>query len=411
MSRPVNTDYDILIIGGGMVGASLAVALADQPLRIGIIESTSLSAKVQPSYDDRVIALSYGSRCILKSMGVWNEFQKDACPIDKIHVSDRGHCGFTRLNAKDESVEALGYVVPSRSIGQALHTHIKKQDNIDFICPARWTELESEPNHITLTITKENAESQTLTTRLLVAADGGQSAIREKLGIQTKTSDYQQSAIITNITPELPHQNRAFERFTETGPLAMLPMTENRCSVVWTARTDQQQEILDLDDETFLKRLQERFGYRLGRLTKVGSRFAYPLKLIQALEQVRPRVAIIGNAVHSLHPLAGQGFNLGLRDVAVLAETIAIATQKGDDPGDINTLEQYAEARKQDHSTVLTATDTLVRLFIQPSMPVAMIRNKALTLLDLFPPAKHLLARHAMGIAGKQSRLTRGLSL
>ncbi len=411
MPRPVKTDYDILIIGGGMVGASLAAALSNQPLRIGIIESTSLSAKIQPSYDDRIIALSYGSRCILKSIGVWEELQSDICPIDKIHVSDRGHCGFTRLNAADESVEALGYVIPSRSIGLTLHSHIKKQANIDFICPARWTELESNPDHMTLTITKKSAKPQTMTTRLLVAADGGQSAIRDKLGIQTKTSDYQQSAIITNITPELPHQNRAFERFTETGPLAMLPMTENRCSVVWTARTDQQQEILDLDDETFLKRLQARFGYRLGRLTKVGSRFAYPLKLIQALEQVRPRIAIIGNAAHSLHPLAGQGFNLGLRDVAALAETIAITTQKGGDLGDINILEQYVETRKQDHRTVLTATDTLVRLFTQSFIPVAIARNKVLTLLDLFPPAKHLLAQHAMGIAGKQSRLTRGLSL
>ncbi len=402
-----DTDYDILIIGGGMVGASLAAALSNQPLRIGIIESTPLTAKTQPSYDDRVIALSYGSHRILKSIGVWNELQHDACPIDHIHVSDRGHCGFTHLSAKDESVDALGYVVPGRSIGQTLHAHIDKQSNIDFICPAHWTALESDSNQVTLTVTKP----KTLTTRLLVAADGGQSAIRKKLGIQTKTSNYQQSAIITNVTPELPHQNRAFERFTETGPLAILPMTENRCSVVWTARTDQQQEILDLDDETFLKRLQERFGYRLGRLTKAGSRFAYPLKLIQALEQVRPRVAIIGNAAHSLHPLAGQGFNLGLRDVAALAETIADATQKGDDPGDINTLKQYAEARKQDHRNVLTATDTLVRLFTQPSIPVAIARNKVLTLLDLLPPAKHLLARHAMGIAGRQSRLTRGLSL
>ena len=411
MPRPVKTDYDILIIGGGMVGASLAAALARQPLRIGIIESTSLAAKTQPGYDDRVIALSYGSRCILKSMGVWEKLQSDTNPIDNIHVSDRGHCGFTRLSAEDESVEALGYVVPSRSIGQTLHAYIKKQSHIDLICPASWMELESDSNQVTLTVTKEGAEPQTLTTRLLVAADGGQSAIREKLGIQTKTRDYQQSAIITNITPQQPHQNRAFERFTETGPLAMLPMTENRCSVVWTARTDQQQELLDLDDETFLKRLQERFGYRLGRLTKVGSRFAYPLKLIQALEQVRPRIAIIGNAAHSLHPLAGQGFNLGLRDVAALAETTATAIQKGDDPGDINTLEQYAEARKRDHSTVLTATDTLVRLFTQPFIPIALARNKALTLLDIFPPAKHLLAQHAMGIAGKQSQLARGLSL
>lgn len=411
MSHPVNTDYDLLIIGGGMVGASLAVALAHQPLRIGIIENTSLSAKIQPSYDDRVIALSYGSQRIFKAIGIWDALQHDICPINKIHISNRGHSGFTHLNAQDESVEALGYVVPGRSIGQALHAYIKKQSNIDFICPAHWSDFTVEQDHISLSITTSSAKSKTVTARLLVAADGGQSVIREKLGIQTTIRDYQQSAIITNITPEQSHHNIAYERFTDTGPLAMLPMTKNRCSVVWTARTDQQQEILDLDDETFLKQLQKRFGYRLGRLTKVGSRHAYPLKLIQSLELVRPRIAIIGNAAHTLHPLAGQGFNLGLRDVAALAETIVTTSRKGDDSGDIKTLEQYAEARKKDHRTVLTATDTLVRLFIHPFMPVALARNKALTLLDLFPPAKHLLARHAMGIAGKQSRLTRGVSL
>ncbi len=411
MSRHINTDYDIIIIGSGMVGASLAASLAHKPLRIAIIESTPITAQVQPSYDERVIALSYGSHRIFKAIGVWDELARDICPIDKIHISDRGHCGFAHLNASDESVDALGYVIPGRSIGLALHAYIEKQSNIDLICPAFWNELNVTHDCVTLSVARQGAADRVITARLLVAADGGNSKIRKRLDIPVKTRDYRQSAIIANVTPGQSHRNIAYERFTDSGPLAMLPMTQNRCSMVWTTRSEQQQEILELNDKDFLERLQQRFGYRLGYLKKVGLRQAYPLKLIQALEMVRPRIAIIGNAAHTLHPLAGQGFNLGLRDVAALAETIVQAITEGHDPGALALLEKYAASRSKDHRNVLTATDTLVRLFTHPFTPVVVARNKALTLFDLLPPAKHLLARHAMGIAGRQPRLTRGLSL
>lgn len=405
-----NVDYDLVIIGGGLAGASLARALAHQPLRIALIEAVPFDAAQQPAYDDRAIALSYGTRRIFEGLGLWPRIAAYATPIEKIHVSDRGHFGFTRLDCAEEGVDALGYVVIGRELGATLTAEIQRQDNLTLFCPARLTGLHYAEDHISATVHTAQGERH-LRAALIAAADGGNSLVRELLRIEAQSEDYGQTAVIANITPGKPHGNTAYERFTDCGPLALLPMSEGRCALVWTQRHADVAEVMRLSDGAFLARLQERFGYRLGRLQHVGERHAYPLRLLRTQEQVRPRLALIGNAAHTIHPIAGQGFNLGIRDVSVLAEVICQARRAGQDIGALAALQQYSQWRAQDHERVIRFTDSLVRIFSNPSKPLALARNLGLSALDLCPPLKHLLSRQAMGMLGKQPRLNRGLPL
>lgn len=411
LNMSVKTDYDILIIGGGMVGASLACALGGQPLRIGLIEAVPFGGSLsQPGYDDRAIALAWGTRRIFEGMGLWPAVAQAVTTIKKIHVSDRGHCGITRIDAAEERVEALGYVITSRALGQILMRALGAPANIEIICPATLTGITISTGRAEVTV-EQGGEKRVLSARLVVAADGGKSVVRERLGITTATWDYHQTAIIANVTPQHPHQHVAYERFTQSGPIALLPMSEHRCSVVWTVASDQAAAVTSLDDEAFLEGLQEAFGYRLGKLQKTGKRHAYPLVLTRVREHIRPRVAVIGNAAHTLHPIAGQGFNLGLRDVAALAQVLVDAQIAGRDIGDPDVLNAYAHWRRRDQMRAIAFTDSLVRIFTNPLAPFALGRNLGLIAVDLLPPLKHLLARQTMGLGGKLPRLARGLGL
>ncbi|MEW8038995.1 MAG: 2-octaprenyl-6-methoxyphenyl hydroxylase [Candidatus Thiodiazotropha endolucinida] len=402
--------FDLLIVGGGMVGASLAHAVSGQGLRIGVIEAWPFDSSAQPSFDDRVLALSWGSRIILQAMGVWDDIQVAAEPILNIHISDRGHFGFTRLNHLDEGVEALGYVVTARALGQALLPDLVNHDAIKMICPARLKSFAVSDRDVEVRIGQDDGEL-VLNTRLLVAADGGDSLVRQFLSIPLKEKSYGQTAIIANLRAEQAHRGIAYERFTNTGPLALLPMCDDRLSMVWTAKDDQVAELMALRDEAFLLRLQDRFGYRLGRLSELGKRVAYPLRLRQAVEQVSSRVALIGNAAHAIHPVTGQGFNLGLRDVAVLADLVSDAAQRGQDPGDIELLKEYESWRKKDQNSVAMITDSLARFFANPFGPLRLVRNLGMVGLDVVPSMKHLVARQFMGLNGRLPRLARGISL
>ena len=402
--------YDVIIIGGGMVGASLACALSGQDLRVAIVEAVQPGVRDAPGYDERAIALAYGTKRIFTGLQLWDELAAAATPIHRIHVSDRGHFGMTRMDRSDEGLSALGYVVPARVIGQVLGDAVAHLDGVDFYCPARVSAVRRTEAEVQIDIIRNNA-SETLSARLLVAADGVNSAIREQFGIDSRESDYKQTAIVTNITPQLPHRNIAYERFTETGPLALLPMTEQRCAVVWTVASEHADEVMALDDDAFLARLQERFGYRLGSLKRPGLRQAWPLKLLQATESVRERLALVGNAAHTLHPIAGQGFNLGARDIAVLAEVLVEAVRNGQDPGALEVLDRYAAWRHADHQSVTVFTDGLARLFTLPLPALGMARSAGMLALDLLPPAKRLLTRMTMGRGGKTPRLARGLPL
>ena len=407
----MNTDFDILIVGGGMVGASLGVALGALPLRVGLVEAVEFESSAQPSYNDRTVALSYGSKRIFESLKVWERIEaQGATPIEKIHISDRGRFGFTRLAASDAGVEALGYVVENRALGQALKAALAQTDNLSFLCPALMQDLVFTPEAASVTI-RRGERVETLSTRLVVAADGGHSAVRSKAGIEAQRTEYKQTALVTNVSIELDHQNIAYERFTDSGPLALLPMREQRCALVWSLLPERVEALLALDDARFLEALQECFGTRLGGFQKVGKRFAYPLALTKVGEHIRPRLVLIGNAAHTVHPVAGQGFNLGLRDVAALAQVLAEALQHGEDLGDLTVLQRYDEWRRRDNAVVSTFTDGLVRLFSNDFIPVSILRNLGLVAVDLFPPLKRRLLRLSMGLGGRLPRLARGLPL
>ena len=407
----MNSDFDILIVGGGMVGASLGVALGALPLRVGLIEAVEFESGAQPSYNDRTVALSYGSKRIFESLHVWQRIEgQGATPIEKIHISDRGRFGFTRLAASDAGVEALGFVVENRALGQALKAALAQTSNLTFLCPARMQEITFTSAAARVTVMRGD-RIETLSARLVVAADGGNSAVRGQAGIEAQRTEYKQTALVTNVSIEVAHQNIAYERFTDSGPLALLPMRDRRCAVVWSLAPERVETFLALTDAQFLEALQECFGTRLGRFQKVGKRIAYPLALTKVGEHVRPRLALIGNAAHTVHPVAGQGFNLGLRDVAALAQVLAEAQQGGEDLGDLNVLQRYLDWRRRDNFAVSAFTDGLVRLFSNDFLPLSIARNLGLVAVDLLPPLKRRLLRLSMGLAGRLPRLARGLPL
>lgn len=399
--------YDLVIVGGGLVGGSLACALGEAGLRVCMVEAVAADADVQPSYDERVIALSWGSRLILDGIGLWSDIAPETAAIRQVHASDRGHFGFARLDHRDEGVEALGHVAPARLLGRAIRSGLS---SVDVLCPARLVGFRIQPDRVDLEVAVDG-ESRLLSSALMVAADGGDSAIRKRLGAAVQERSYGHDAVITTVTPDRPRPGVAFERFTDTGPLAMLPMTEGRYSVVWTARETETAEILGLSDQKFLGRLQERFGYRLGGLSHPGRRSAYPLKLLLTREPVRERLVLIGNAAHTLHPVAGQGFNLGLRDVAALAQVATDSVRAGGDPGGTAALDAYRRLRGRDQASAGVATDLLARLFVNPWMPVRLSRDLGMVGFDLLPGLRHLFARRFMGMTGNLPRLARGLPL
>lgn len=410
-----SNDYDILIVGGGMVGASLAVALKSQPYRIGLIDAFSFGQSQQPSYDDRSIALSYGSSLIYQGLGLWNQLQSKVTSIQQIHISDKGHLGVTRLTAKQEKLPALGYLVESRILGNLLYQELKSS-NIDLINPAEVIATTTAQDALDITLNKSSGKHQnkkqnkqeTLSCKLLVAADGANSKVRQLMGGTVNKQPYNQTAIVANVTPEKPHDNQAFERFTSNGPIALLPLTENRCSLVWTHRPEEVEDILNLSDKDFLQALQKCFGYRLGRFIKAGRRSAFPLALSKAQQLTSTRTVIIGNAAQTLHPVAGQGLNLGLRDIAQLAELVA---NQQHEIGSSDMLDAYAAARQPDRNTVIKYTDSLVKLFSTDSEWLGHSRSAGLMLVDRFPPLRKLLTRQSMGFRHRQTKLARGLPL
>ena len=404
----MRTDFDVLIVGGGMVGASLAIALSEHQLRIGLLEAAIPSDPGRPSYDDRGIALAHGSQKIFQAMGLWDHILEDASPIKDIHISDRGHFGFSHLNAAKENVDALGHVVTARHLGRHLLERMNQCADVAVIAPARVVAVDSSAESAFVEV-EQDGQQRTIHTKLLVAADGGKSFIREQLDVPTQRWEYDQTAVVTNITPEQPHNNVAYERFTDSGPVALLPMTENRCALVWTVRDEQVDEVMSFDDAQFIQHFQERFGHRLGRFMRVGKRNHYPLNLLRAKEFTRERIAIIGNAAHTLHPIAGQGFNLGLRDVSALVDVILAAQKEHDDVGHSSALDRFSQWRKTEQKSMALATDGLARLFSNPLKSIRLGRNAGLLLVDLFPPLRRGIARGAMGLLGKLPRLSRGL--
>ncbi|TXH77199.1 MAG: 2-octaprenyl-6-methoxyphenyl hydroxylase [Thiothrix sp.] len=401
--------WDVIIVGGGMVGASLALALQPLQLKVALIEAVAFGSRSQPAYDDRSVALSYGSSRIYQGMGIWKELQAKLAPIKQIHVSDRGYFGATRLSAEQEAVPALGYVVESRVLGQVLFNALTGSQ-LEIISPATVYELEQQADYVEVKLERQGVV-ESLQAKLLVIADGAKSPLREQLGIAVKQRDYQQTAIIANVSTDQPVQGIAYERFTSSGPLALLPMTEERYSLVWTHKTSEVEASLSLSDAEFLQKLQQTFGYRQGRFIKAGKRSSYPLSLIKSAAEVQGRAVLIGNASHTLHPVAGQGLNLALRDVASLSDLLAMQAQQHHDCGSAAILATYQAARQADYKSVLGYTDSLVRLFSNDFPPLGHARAGSLLAVDRIAPLRKLLTQQSMGLRFRQSRLARGLAL
>lgn len=401
--------FDVLIVGGGMVGASLAVALKPLKLKVGLIEAFNFGVAEQPSYDDRSIALSYGSSRIYQGMGLWDALREGVESIEHIHISDRGHFGAARLDAKQERVPALGYVVESRVLGKLLYDELTG-GGVELFVPAKVFAVEQTTDYATVQIEREGVVDA-VQTRLLVVCDGANSGVRDMLGIAVQRSDYQQTALIANVSTSEPHRHTAYERFTTNGPLALLPLTQGRYSLVWTHKSGEEAATMALDDAAFLAKLQQAFGYRQGEFVKVGQRATYPLVLQKSEREVAGRAVVIGNASHALHPVAGQGLNLGLRDVATLADLLAEAASLQRDTGDGALLRTYEQRRQADYATVVRYTDSLVKIFSSDFAPLGHARAGGLLAVDRVPLLRQWITRQSMGLRHRQARLARGLEL
>jgi 2-octaprenyl-6-methoxyphenol hydroxylase len=405
--------FDIAIVGGGMVGASLAVALAPLGLKVALVEAFAHDSAAQPSFDERTTALSNGSCRILRTLGVWPGVEAQATPIRKIHVSDQGRFGFARIDAAEQGLTAMGYVVPNRALGSALWSRLEEGAAIQVYCPAEVSRIQDGERAVTLEIAG-TSRTAGIDAQLVVAADGAHSAVRRAFGVAAQTRDYEQTAIITTVLPQRFHDHVAYERFTGSGPLALLPLDGGRCTLVLTLSRASADSAMAWSDAEFLAEVQRRFGFRLGRFLKVGRRVPYPLALTRAERTSAGRCVIVGNAAQGLHPVAGMGFNLGLRDIASLAELIAERRHESNfDAGAPSLLSEYDAWRAADRGGVIAFTDGLVRMFANPMALVQRLRNVGLLVFDLLPPAKAAMSRLSAGGGGRTRipKLARGVAL
>ena len=404
-ANPTALEVDVAIVGGGMVGASLAAGLAGTGVRVVLIEAVPFGASAQPSFDDRTTALGNASRRIFEALGVWPDIAAEAAAIRAIHVSDAGRFGAAHLRAEEQGIEALGYVVANRRIGAALWGRLTRLPQLQLRVPGEISAVAIDADGVRMTLESEGRR-EALAARLVVAADGAHSQIRAAAGIAATVEDYDQVAVVANVASDTPHQGNAYERFTPAGPLAVLPLADGTLGVIWACRSVDAPAVLSLDDAAWLRALQARFGWRAGRFTRAGRRASYPLKLSRAAAPVATRTVLIGNAAQALHPVAGQGFNLGLRDAAMLAEVLANADG---DLGAPELLARFAAWRSGDRGGVVRFTDGLVKLFADARPGIGLLRNLGLLAFDLSPPAKSALARVSLGFGGPSPRLARGL--
>ena len=414
-----NTHFDVAIVGGGMVGISLALLLAEQQgLKILLIESQSMAVQsatqpnYSPSFDARSTALSWASRKIYQSVGLWDRLQLHLSDITQIHVSDRGHGGLTRMTADDADVEALGYVVENRWLGSVLLEHLN-QSKVEVHMNSEVAELKPLSSGMQMHLkggdsSNSELENHLVEASLVVIADGAESQTAKKLGIYSDTTSYNQTAIIASGELGKSHNGIAYERFTDQGPMALLPLADydgqHRSALVWARPTEIAEQLMSSSDADFLQSLQKIFGYRLGRFKNIGERGSYPLALGIANEQLRRNVLLMGNSAHSLHPVAGQGFNLSLRDAAALASIVQRAREGSRPLGSLEVLEEYYQEQLSDQRNTLMFSDSLTKSFGRSSSLAALGRNAGLLTLDLIPGLRQRFARFGMGMSNTEAK-------
>jgi 2-polyprenylphenol 6-hydroxylase len=396
---------DVVIIGGGVVGATAACALAMQGLRVTIVEARKLeSFDAHSDYDLRVSAISPGSELILRALGVWETIESmRAWPYREMHVWDAGGTGEIHFDCYEVNEPRLGYIVENRVIQSALIERMSHMDEVTWRCPAALLGFETTDKGVTVAL----ESGQRIKAHLLVGADGQDSRVRRFAGIGFDARDYHQCALVTTVTTELPHADTAWQRFLNDGVLAFLPLAHGRCSIVWSTRKERARELAAMPEERFRSALADAFDYKLGRVLACSQNAVFPLRGGQAERYVSPRLALIGDAAHNIHPLAGQGANLGLTDAATLAEVL---TGTPRDIGSMRRLRRYERARRGDNLAMMLAMEGFKSLFGYQAPPLRWLRNAGLNLTNATAPVKRRIMRHAMGLSGERPRLARGCS-
>lgn len=399
--------YDVTLVGGGLVGSSLAIALNGSGLSVALIEAASPRMQAVPREDERNLALARASTVALETLGVWRHLAAAATAIRQIHISRAGEFGSLRLDAQREGVDQLGAVVPARELGAALSRELDLCTEIQRYQPAQLLGAVTEAAGVRLQL-RTDAGEETLHTRLLVGADGTASLVRKLIGIGSDEIDYGQTLLVCSLRPERDLAGLAYERFTDTGPVALLPLAERRAGLVLSLPGDEAAALLEAGDAEFLAVAQQRFGWRAGRFSRVGRRSAHAIRRVVAHSLVAPRTVLVGNAAQTIHPIGAQGFNLGLRDALGLAQRLIAQQRRGGDPGDAALLQHYAMERREDRDGVLAFSDGLVRLACHPSSVLAPLRSAGLLLAGLLPGARAAITRRGMGFRGAPTAYARG---
>ncbi len=398
-------DAELVIAGAGLSGMLLGLACASAGLEVAVIDPQDPAAMLMPGFDGRTSAIAYGSRLVFDGIGLWPEFAAEAEPIREIRVADDDFPLFLHYDLRDLAGDApLGYIVENRVLRRALLERARALPNLKLLAPHRIAAVEASETGAVAVL----GDGRRLRTRLVAAADGRDLPLRHAAGIRAVEWRYQQTGIVTTVAHARPHAGIAVEHFLPSGPFAILPMTGNRSSIVWTEHADLASRLLALPEAEFAAELRARFGDFLGEIEPVGPRSSYPLGLLQAERYVARRLALVGEAAHVIHPIAGQGLNIAIRDVAVLAELIVDARRLGLDIGDELVLEQYQRRRRADALLLAAVTDGLNCLFSNTIPPMRLARDLGLAVVHRLPPVKRLLMRHAMGTLGDRPRLARG---
>ena len=400
-------EVDVLISGCGIVGGTLACALIEGGLSVAIVDVKSPSETYNDNSDGRVTAVALSSQRLLENLNLWKTIDVDSTPIKEIRVADDDSLFFLHFDRDDVGADAFGYMVENNIIRLATANRLKKFRDLKLMAPNSILETKRNAGEVHSKL----ADGTVVKSKLIVGAEGRNSPTRDNAGITTTSWSYKQSAIVTTVSHEFSHDNVAHEHFFPGGPFAILPMSNNRSSIVWTERDELVQGIMALKDDLFLYELKKRFGDFLGDLSLTGSRWSYPLSLQFANQVVDHRIALVGDASHGMHPIAGQGLNMGFRDVGALAEVLTDSNRVGLDLGDLSVLQHYDKWRRFDNHLMLAVTDSLNRLFSNNTFPIRLFRDLGLATVNAVPPLKKFFINHAMGVIGRLPRLMRGKQL
>lgn len=412
-TSPTNLDVDVLVIGGGLAGGTLSLALAQNGFRVATVDKEDMAGWDDRGFDGRASAIALSSQQVLAGVGIWDIICDETAPIQDIRVADGESPLFLHYCSEQLGDEPFGYMVENRSIRKGLIALVPKTKNLTYFAPNEVTSLDRGPDGVVATL----ADGTTIAARLVVGCDGRGSQTREGAGIRLTKWDYKQAGIVCTVEHERPHNFCAQEHFLPSGPFAILPLPGTpekpacRSSIVWTERADLWPIMMDLDDDDFTEELALRFGDFLGDIEVVGPRFAYPLSLQYAETYLAERLVLVADAAHGMHPIAGQGLNMGLRDVAALAEVLVDARRTGQDIGAADVLDKYQQWRRFDNDLMLGVTDALVKLFSNDIEPLKLARDLGMAAVNQAPELKKFFMRHAMGTVGELPKLMRGESL